>query len=112
MASSESSLTSNIRNLISSKQAVCFTVSNCENCQLTESKLKDLKLDVSCVCTDREGNKDEYKNVLNSMTNQSTFPYVFINGQFIGGWSDLCQKLESGVLQPLISGSAQNIPVS
>lgn len=112
MASSESQLTTNIRNLISSKQAVCFTVSNCEDCQNAECKLRDLKLDVSCVCVDREGNRDEYKSVLNGMTNQSAFPYVFINGQFIGGWSDLCQKLESGVLQPLISGSAQNIPVS
>jgi glutaredoxin 3 len=112
MASSESRLRTNITNLISSKQAVCFTVSNCENCRLAESKLKDLKLDVGCVCVDTEGNKDEYKNVLNNMTNHSTFPFVFINGQFIGGWSELSQKLESGMLQPLISGSAQNIPVS
>ena len=112
MAGSEATLMNDIRNLISTKQAVCFIVSNCENCRLAESKLKDLKLDVRCVYCDSENLKDQYKNVLFTLTDKTNFPYIFINGQPIGGYDDLCQKLESGSLQTLLSQSGRDVPVS
>lgn len=112
MAGTETSLMNEVRNMISSKQACCFSLSGCDSCQLAENKLKDLKLNPNCVYCDREGLKDQYKNVLQSLTNQSTFPFVFINGQFVGGCDDLCQKLESGALQPIISGAGRDVPVS
>ena len=42
-------------------------------------------------------NDNEFKS-LNKMTKYSSFPQIFINGEFIGGYSELAELHSSGNL--------------
>ncbi len=42
-------------------------------------------------------NDDDFKS-LNKITNNSTFPQIFLNGEFIGGYSELTELHSSGKL--------------
>ena len=45
-------------------------------------------------------NEDEFKS-LNKITNYTTFPQIFMNGEFIGGYSELAELHSSGKLNDL-----------
>lgn len=47
---------------------------------------------------DLTGNYDEIDK-LKERTGHRTFPQIFINDQFVGGYSDLMEKIESGNLK-------------
>ena len=42
-------------------------------------------------------NEDDFKS-LNKITNYTTFPQIFMNGEFIGGYSELAELHSSGKL--------------
>ena len=43
-------------------------------------------------------NEDDFKS-LNKITNYTTFPQIFMNGEFIGGYSELAELYSSGKLK-------------
>ena len=45
-------------------------------------------------------NEDDFKS-LNKITNYTTFPQIFMNGEFIGGYSELAELHSSGRLKDL-----------
>jgi GrxC family glutaredoxin len=47
---------------------------------------------------DLTGNYDEIDK-LKERTGHRTFPQIFINDQFVGGYSDLMEKIEDGSLK-------------
>lgn len=75
--------------------AELYTWSNCPFC-IRAKKLLEAK---GISYTDHNiDNNDEKKNELYQQTNQKTVPFIFINGEFIGGYTELKELDDAGKL--------------
>ena len=72
-----------------------YTKSNCVYCDLTKELLKDFKV-VWINCDDMLKNRDTFLEEMNTYTSENyrTFPMIFYQGQFMGGYTDMKQYLE------------------
>jgi glutaredoxin 3 len=73
-----------------------FSKSSCPYCQNTIQLIEQYCIDDRCDPCDVEitemnfqPNGEDMKEVLTRYTNQTTVPYIFLYGKFIGGYSDL-----------------------
>ena len=69
---------------------VVHSLMNCKYCDQTKEFLNELQLPMVIVMYDK--NHDDYqerKDQLVNQTNSYTFPQIFINNTFIGGYQEL-----------------------
>ena len=78
-----------------SKKAEIYTWSYCPYCKRAKQLLERKNIPYEEYIID--GN-DEKKKELFEQTNQDTVPYVFVDGNFIGGFDDLSQMNKEGKL--------------
>jgi len=76
-------------------KVVLYTKDGCRYCNLTKELLQDKGIPYELV--ELTGNKDIFIKLANQ-TGQNTVPYVFVNGQFVGGYQDLLHLSETGKL--------------
>jgi glutaredoxin 3 len=83
-----------------SADVLVYLTSTCPYCHAAKELLRDKN--VSFTEIDVEGRQD-LRRWLVSASGQRTVPQVFINGQPVGGFSDLEQLEDEGKLTPLLA---------
>ena len=77
---------------IKNNKVAIFSVTYCPHCARSKSLVKDAYV----VEVNTLKNEEDVRKFLNETTGQRTFPKNFINGEFIGGNSDLEKLMASG----------------
>jgi glutaredoxin len=72
-----------------------YTKQECLNCNKAKKLLDNDEVTYTTInCDDLLlKNRVGFINMMSSYTNQKTFPYVFYNGVFIGGYNELLHHL-------------------
>jgi glutaredoxin len=88
-----------IQNTLASPPSTVFFFSKpgCTFCEKLESELRLLEIPHCIIDTPH----DDYQELFNA-TGQRTFPQLFINKRFIGGYSDFAKLQMTGSLAPLL----------
>lgn len=76
-------------------KVIIYSKDGCQYCILAKKLLHDKGIPYEVV--ELTSNRDVFIKLANQ-TGQNTVPYVFINGEFIGGYSDLLNLNETGKL--------------
>lgn len=76
-------------------KAELYTWSGCPYCHRAKNLLEQKNIPYT---EHKIDNNDEKKAELFKQTGQNTVPFVFINGQFIGGFSELKELDDAGKL--------------
>ena len=69
-----------------------YTWTYCSFCKRAKHLLDDLGLSYEEIPID---NDDQKKQELIAQTDHYTVPYVFIDGEFVGGYTELKQKMDA-----------------
>ncbi len=84
-----------------SLQAQIYGKSSCPWSGRAIRLLEDLKIDYDFIDLD-DADNEHYQTRLMPETNQNTVPYVFVRGQFIGGFNALDELNRTGKLEYLV----------
>ncbi len=84
-------------------QLVMFALEWCEFCwsvrkMLSEYGIAFKSVDLDAVAYQQDGRGGKLRTALQSKTSWNTFPQIFINGEFLGGCTDLFDACKSGEL--------------
>lgn len=82
------------------KHVTLYTKEGCRFCMMAESLLD--KYGIRYNLFDISNNEDLQKKLF-EQTNQNTVPYIFIKGDFIGGYSQLMEMANNGELSDMAS---------
>lgn len=85
------------------QKVVIYSKSKCYYCESAKDLL--IKKDIAYREIDITWDKELHSKLL-SETQQSTVPYIFIQGKFIGGYQDLEKLEQDGQLKSLLEASA------
>jgi glutaredoxin len=82
-------------NLPQEKGYTIYTKQNCVSCDKAKKILDNDEVAYTTIHCDEIliKNRIEFLNVMSTYTTQKTFPYVFYDGIFIGGYNELLQHL-------------------
>ena len=95
-------LGSEIDSLISGNKVLVFSKSWCPFASQAKQLLQSKGITMKVVELDQVANGDQMQGVLQQKTGQRTVPSIFINGEHIGGNSDLQSLNSSGGLEAKI----------
>ncbi|XP_031634584.1 glutaredoxin-like [Contarinia nasturtii] len=86
---------------IAQNRVVVFSKTNCPNCNTVKQQLEYLvtKKGFKTIEMDQLANGKQIQDALELLTAIPTVPYVFVNGKFIAGETDLKDMHQSGQLQ-------------
>lgn len=76
-----------------------YTWTYCPYCKQAKKLLEEKNISYKDHPIDRNNEK---KQELYKKTNQNTVPFIFINGEFIGGYSELKELDEQGKLDAML----------
>lgn len=71
---------------------IIYAKSYCVYCKKAIAFLSNRNINHIIVYLDKICDGDEIHSKLKLITNQNTVPYIFLNGKFIGGYSDLIKE--------------------
>ena len=91
-------VTDTINGHISSNKVMVFSKSYCPFCNQTKDLLKNKGIEYHAIELDQMSDGTTIQNALKQMTNQNTVPNIFINGEHLGGNSDLVNASNNGTL--------------
>ena len=77
-----------VKSLLAEHPTVIFSKANCRYCEDAEEHFQVLGYEYHKVRLDSAAGY-KYTSALVQMTSQRTVPYIFVNGKFVGGASDL-----------------------
>uniref|UniRef100_A0A0B6ZB21 Glutaredoxin-2, mitochondrial n=1 Tax=Arion vulgaris TaxID=1028688 RepID=A0A0B6ZB21_9EUPU len=101
-AASECQEQNYIQDLISKNRIVIFSKSHCPYCDDSKTLLNNMGVNYKTVELDKIKEGNQLQNVLGRITDARTVPRIFIDGQCVGGNSDLKTLNKSGILRDLI----------
>ena len=78
-----------VNQMIGDNKVMVFSKSYCPFCHETKAALKDLGVDYKVIELDQVENGDSMHDALKVISGQNTVPQTYIDGQHIGGNSDL-----------------------
>ncbi|KAG0662128.1 hypothetical protein C6P46_003521 [Rhodotorula mucilaginosa] len=84
-------------------RTVVFSKSYCPYCRRAKQLLESLGEKYDVYELDQMDDGSDWQAYLAQKTGQSTVPSIFINGEFIGGCSDLEAQHRGGKLKDLLS---------
>lgn len=91
-------------NLLKKNTINIFTKNNCKYCTNVKEELSEIEAEMNIInMSDME--KEYYETVVTELkekTKQNTFPFVFINEKFIGGYSEVKDKIIMSSLYDLL----------
>jgi glutaredoxin 3 len=88
-----------VKSEIASEKVVVFSKSFCPFCKSTKSLFEDNKVDAKIIELNEMDNGNDIQDALQELSGQRTVPNVFINGEHIGGNSDVQAAWSAGELQ-------------
>ena len=83
---------------IANNKVMVFSKSYCPFANATKQLLQSKNIEFGVIELDQDASGTDIQNALKTKTGQSTVPNVFINGQHIGGNSDVQALNNSGEL--------------
>ncbi|KAF0976355.1 hypothetical protein FDP41_004582, partial [Naegleria fowleri] len=84
-------------------KVVIFSKTYCPYCANAKKLFSELGVDYKVLELDTMKDGSEYQNVLKEMTNMGTVPSVWVNSEFIGGFSDTQALHKQGKLLPKLN---------
>jgi len=90
-----------VMQLLNRNSVVVFSATYCTWCRRAKQLLRNHRIRYTDVELDTRADGDRLHAVLVRMTRQSTVPSIFIDGRFIGGYTDLVRALRTHALDGL-----------
>jgi len=87
---------------IAKDKVVIFSKSYCPYCTMAKEQFQKLQQEFTAIELDNRGDGGEIQAALGQITGATTVPRVFVNGNFIGGGTDVKKLNESGQLKKLL----------
>ncbi|XP_011502979.1 PREDICTED: glutaredoxin-C3-like [Ceratosolen solmsi marchali] len=87
-----------VNKLIISDKVVIFSKSNCPYCRMAKEVFDAIKQNYTAIELDKRNDTDDFQNILEDITGARSVPRVFVNGQFLGGGTDIKKLYQSGEL--------------
>ncbi|KAK3746217.1 hypothetical protein RRG08_014690 [Elysia crispata] len=91
-----------VQDMVTHNRVVVFSKTHCPHCSDSKTLLSDMGVEYKTVELDQMNNGGKVQNVLGRITDARTVPRIFINGQCVGGNSDLKSLDQSGKLKDLL----------
>ncbi|XP_018332324.1 glutaredoxin-C3 [Agrilus planipennis] len=88
-----------IKSLIQSNNVVIFSKTYCPYCKMAKEVFDKIAENYTAVELDQRPDGDEIQDILLELTGARTVPRVFVNGECLGGGSDVKALFESGKLK-------------
>ncbi|KAK4047246.1 Glutaredoxin [Microbotryomycetes sp. JL201] len=98
------SVKSAVEDKINNNHIVVFSKSYCPYCKRAKALLDSLGEQYEAIELDLMDEGSDWQAYLADKTGQRTVPNIFIDGQGVGGSSDLQAKHDSGELKKLLGG--------
>ncbi|KAH9496855.1 Glutaredoxin-2, mitochondrial [Bulinus truncatus] len=99
---SESAEHAFVEDLVKNNRVVVFSKSHCPHCDDSKTLLSNMGVNFKTVELDQMQEGNQVQNFLGKITDARTVPRIFIDGQCVGGNSDLKTLNNTGVLQELL----------
>eukprot|EP00746_Dinoflagellata_sp_MGD_P077408 gnl/MRDRNA2_/MRDRNA2_31062_c0_seq1.p1 gnl/MRDRNA2_/MRDRNA2_31062_c0~~gnl/MRDRNA2_/MRDRNA2_31062_c0_seq1.p1 ORF type:complete len:445 (+),score=91.43 gnl/MRDRNA2_/MRDRNA2_31062_c0_seq1:97-1335(+) len=89
---------------------VIWSLEYCEFCWTIFKFFKTIEVPYEVINIDsfqyaKENQGNKYRSALSSITDNNTFPQLFLNGKYIGGAVDACNMWKKGELQPILESA-------
>ncbi|GAB0092048.1 Glutaredoxin [Sergentomyia squamirostris] len=91
-----------VREIIGRDKVVIFSKTYCPYCKMAKEQFKKLNQAVTVIELETRDDASEIQDVLGELTGARTVPRVFINGNFIGGGTDVQKMYNDGRLQKVL----------
>ncbi|KAL5292802.1 GLRX2 family protein [Megaselia abdita] len=91
-----------VKESIGSGRVVIFSKSSCPYCTMAKEQFKKLNFPTKVIELNQRNDGGEIQDVLGEMTGGRTVPRVFVDGNFIGGGTDVKQMYDNGKLKSLL----------
>lgn len=91
-----------VRETLEKNKVVIFSKSNCPYSTIAKEQFKLLNFPFLTVELNDRRDGDQIQVILGEMTGATTVPRVFVNGNFIGGGTDIKKLYETGELQKMV----------
>ncbi|XP_020285441.1 glutaredoxin-C4-like isoform X2 [Pseudomyrmex gracilis] len=92
-----------VNDLIAKDSIVIFSKSYCPYCKMAKEVFDKLKKKYSTIELDDREDAQEIQDVLGELTGARTVPRVFLNGECLGGGTDVKKLFENGELEKKLS---------
>uniref|UniRef100_A0A2M3Z739 Glutaredoxin-2, mitochondrial n=1 Tax=Anopheles braziliensis TaxID=58242 RepID=A0A2M3Z739_9DIPT len=92
-----------VKSAIAKDKVVIFSKTYCPYCTMAKEPFKKLNVEYTCYELDKRNDGDEIQSVLGEMTGARTVPRVFVDGNFIGGGTDVKKMYDDGRLAKLFA---------
>ncbi|KAL9657053.1 hypothetical protein ABK040_002679 [Willaertia magna] len=89
-----------IKNLVNSSKVVIFSKTYCPYCSNAKKLFEKLGTEYKAVELDTFDEGSDYQNILAQMTKQKTVPSIWVQGEFLGGFSDVKALHDQNKLVP------------
>ncbi|CAG4952032.1 glutaredoxin-C4-like [Colias croceus] len=93
-----------IKNAVAQDKVVVFSKSYCPYCKLAKDVFSKVKQPIKVYELDERDDGAAIQDTLSQITGFRTVPQVFINGNCVGGGSDVKALYEAGKLEPMLIG--------
>ncbi|CAB3234099.1 unnamed protein product [Arctia plantaginis] len=93
-----------IKDAISKDKVVIFSKSYCPYCDLAKEVFSKVKQPIQVYELDKRDDGSAIQANLAQLTGIRTVPQVFINGNCVGGGTDVQKLLSTGQLEPMLIG--------
>ncbi|XP_049288960.1 uncharacterized protein LOC125766903 [Anopheles funestus] len=92
-----------VKSAIAKDKVVIFSKTYCPYCTMAKEPFKKLNQEYACYELDKRNDGDEMQSVLGELTGGRTVPRVFIDGNFVGGGTDIKKMYDDGRLQKMLA---------
>ncbi|KAL1123466.1 hypothetical protein AAG570_002546 [Ranatra chinensis] len=92
-----------VKDSIAQDTVVIFSKTYCPYCKIAKDVFNKMKKSYTTIELDGRDDAGEIQSILAEITGARTVPRVFVNGECIGGGTDVKALYESGKLEQLLS---------
>lgn len=93
-----------VEKLIDSDEIVIFSKTTCPYCKSAKGVFDTLQYKYTAVELDKRADGHAIQNILEQMTGARTVPRIFVQGECLGGCSDIKELYNSGKLAEILRG--------
>ncbi|KAK3911720.1 Glutaredoxin-C4 [Frankliniella fusca] len=91
-------LAQSVKKMISDDKVVIFSKTYCPYCTMAKEVFNKINFKYTAIELDKRDDGDQIQAILGEMTGATTVPRVFLDGECIGGGTDVKALHESGEL--------------
>ncbi|KAK9504818.1 hypothetical protein O3M35_009000 [Rhynocoris fuscipes] len=95
-----------VKDAINQDNVVIFSKTYCPYCKMAKDVFNKLKKSYTTIELDSRDDGDQIQSVLGEITGAKTVPRVFVNGECVGGGTDVKSLYENGQLEKMLESGA------